>query len=92
MEEQILKIIVKHYDIFGKEPFPMATTAKEITSHVMEFIEWLMWNDDEKFTQGCIKDEKGLRAVDDDNNEWTLDELYQYWLNNIKNKDNGNKS
>ena len=30
-------------------------------------------------SEDCIKDEKGLRAVDDDNNEWTLDELYNYW-------------
>jgi len=35
MEEQILKILVENWR------YPVQKSAKEITAHVLEFIEWL---------------------------------------------------
>jgi len=58
--------------------------AKEITSHIMEFIRW---KDDE-----CTRIyplTKAIRSwiINDSNGEeeYNLEELYQYWFNKTKN-------
>jgi hypothetical protein len=94
MEEQILKILLKNITVDIPKNIPYFPTAlngvheskKEITSHVMEFIEWFMWQD-EIACEGCAKNNKNeLIFFDDDATERTLEEVYLYWLNNIKNK------
>ena len=81
MEEQILKII-RNDKIFLQGH--SEECAKEITSHIMEFIEWMNWedeNDDFHF----IKDYTTKTWLNADNAliGCTLEELYLYWLTNI---------
>lgn len=70
MEEQILGIIRS-----GRN---FTAMAEDITSHVMEFIEWLQGN--EVFakihnTHLYVDFEKGSKTT------FTLGEVYLYWLN-----------
>jgi hypothetical protein len=85
MEEEILKII-RHNDF--KESNDNASpdrkrmdAAKEITSHIMEFIEWVLLDTTPFQYDGeiCLtfSDENGLDTK-------TIPESYVYWLNNIK--------
>jgi hypothetical protein len=93
MEEQILKIIMKyHIDLFmqamgrgyetDKEAF--IPLVKEITSHVMEFIEWIIADvvidsmEPQKYEIYSPSDRIDI--------VYTTEELYKYWLTNIKNK------
>jgi uncharacterized protein YbbC (DUF1343 family) len=73
MEESILKIIESHY------PEDIDVVAKEITSHVMEFIEWLgeHYNYGRKSWMVRYADQR-IRY-----NWKTTEEVYQYWLKNI---------
>jgi len=81
MEKQILEIIRNNHP--DQSIFIRKKTAKEIASLFGEFIEWfafgshpfIAWyeNDNEKFFSDEVNDKK-----------WTLDELFEYWFNNIK--------
>jgi hypothetical protein len=86
MEEQIRKMIYdkielsltgnfKSVYIDGIEP-----TAKEITSHVFEFIEWMF---KEEYFWGNLS-ETYFSTVTDNIKFDTMEELYNYWLNNCK--------
>lgn len=46
--------------------------AQEITSHIIEFVEWLISMNVEGF------------IIDHFDKEPTVAEIYQYWLNNVK--------
>lgn len=78
MEEQILSIIED--SVFAPEGENIQrVAAKEITSHIMEFIEWIR--------QYCYFDDYGDLMINDNTlPEVSLptEELYQYWLNNVK--------
>jgi len=83
MEEQMLKIIKSHN---GFESW-QRNSAKEITSHVMEFITWLMWKDhpfciegDEEGNPIWGKYDKNFNRI---GNFLGINEIYQYWLTNI---------
>jgi hypothetical protein len=75
MEEQILKIIESNYNY----PEGATMSAKEITSHVMEFIEFIRTNC-EGMDQGWNYYEKvtSIRYFG------TTGKLYQYWLTHVK--------
>lgn len=82
MEEQIKKIISDNYDPDWEE-LGLEKTAREITSHVMEFIHWLI--DEQEIFMGELSE----KYIINDNphlKENTLKEIYQYWLTNIKTK------
>ena len=83
MEQVILEIINNKYKEIEIEwcHNPAKNTAKEITAHVFEFIEW---------TNGaCESNDKGKWLVYalnyEDDAFKTKEELYQYWINNIYN-------
>ncbi len=87
MEEEILKIMGNNLTITdymaGIDGVP--ETAKEITSHVMEFIEWLQLG---LHSFGRIEHIEELLYVnfkEGSEHKYTLDQVYQYWLTNIKN-------
>lgn len=55
-------------------------TASEITSHVMEFIEWFTG---EKSPVAILYGNQKERFATTDK-DYTIEELYQYWINNVK--------
>ena len=73
MEEKILGIISKHYQYPGGN----LETAKEITTHVMEFIEW-------KDDNTCYDDIYTIYSLNTTCGTYCIKTLYQYWLTNIK--------
>ena len=88
MEEQILKIIKDNEcgfdDGYGGTIDAVADdsyfdVAKEITSHIMEFIEWIK-------TDCCFNDYGDLIINDNRLPDviLTTEQLYEYWLKNIK--------
>jgi hypothetical protein len=80
MENQILEIMLSKDDWDQDK----SSTAKEITAHVFEFIEWLMTGCDGIFIQSHKTD--ALIFIGAVNEENTLNQVYSYWLNNIKSK------
>lgn len=53
--------------------------AKEITSHVFEFIEWMV--KDQEVFYGSLSEGYLLK---DDIRETKLEDIYQYWLKEVK--------
>jgi len=85
MEEKILEILNKN---ISKFPLVNVDSAEEITAHVKEFIEWKDFGDHPFVPWWDIVDEKIERYYTDeiDDKHWSLDDLFQYWLDNVKNK------
>jgi hypothetical protein len=79
MEEQIFKIIDK---LFFAPTIDTDECAKEITAHVFEFIEWFTG---ESSPVSVLYGKQVERFATTDK-DYTIEELYQYWLNNIKSK------
>lgn len=75
MENEILKIMLSKNDWYQDK----SSTAKEITSHIMDFIEWLTSQSD--FEKLNYNDWYENYSV---NTRKTTKKLYQYWLNHIK--------
>lgn len=79
MEEQIFKMLPEDNSEFGSAVNYI--TAKEITSHVVEFIEWLI-NDKAVFfgelSEGYILNCNLHPAPK------TIEELYNVWLKEVK--------
>jgi len=82
MEEQILKIIRKH-DAYLTTSKDM---SKEITSHIMKFIEWFKLMDEIVPATNYSNLYHWYRKEGNyaDMSEYSLEEVYQYWLNNVK--------
>jgi hypothetical protein len=61
-------------------------TAKEITAHFVEFIIWKDFGQNPFIPWFDVIDGKEIRYYTDEVNtkKYTLEEVYQYWLNNIK--------
>jgi len=84
MEEQILKILIKYktqkkiYDIAD----PEERSAKEITSMVMEFIEWLDFGTHDFY----LNAEEGQTGYYQEGSHtiYTIEEVYNHWLTNVK--------
>ena len=71
MEEQIFEIIESNGNLKTR-------AAREITTHVMEFIEWLSNNEDFwKYRNVWFSNIEGFVL-----NETTTEQIYQYWLSN----------
>ena len=81
MEEQILKILIKGIDY----KFPTFNIAKEIDilthKHYLEFIKWL-FSKKSKYAI-CYGSKTPLCTTYED---FTVEEVYKFWLNNIKDK------
>jgi hypothetical protein len=74
MEERIRQIIWENKPSQSK-------AAKEITEHIMEFIEWIGENE---FYRNKGKDGQWIFKSEPYIVWKTDEELYQYWLTNIK--------
>jgi len=87
MKDKILEIMQgvdkanaeKHYENTDKR---QKTSARLITGMVKEFIEWMTCNHVFRATNYSSV----LYTIYSDNHEYTLDELFNYWLNNIREK------
>jgi len=81
MEEKIFEIIDRHW-FPSCEPldFKDSGLAKEITTHVFEFMEWAN-NADVQYDLG-----RWPMTGENDSEycQFTTEELYQYWRTNIK--------
>ena len=79
MEQQIKKIIEAHYDP-DMETLESGVIAKEISEMVYEFIEWAATTHIKlhKVWCGLYKDQRN------EANWKTTDELFQFWITNIK--------
>jgi hypothetical protein len=79
MEEQILKII-KTNQIFLQGHCEKA--AKEITEHVFEFIKWIVKEDvffeHKDYWLKCDESDHQTKK------HYTIEEVYQYWLKEVK--------
>ena len=75
----MLRNIDVYYDVATKCQIDGHKAAKEITSMVMEFVEWK----DNMQSKGTIfHNADGLYSLKD--SDLTTNELFQYWFNNIK--------
>jgi hypothetical protein len=84
MEERILKIITNRINSYLSNPESQQkeNAAKEITSMVMEFIEWFTG---EKSPVSIMYGNQPERFATT-KRDYTIKELFQYWFDNIKNK------
>ena len=74
-----------HDNYTTNNPIIQKASSKEITEHVMEFIEWMLAYKNHDWDWGLdFKAEKVRHFLND--KEVTFEEVYQYWLNNIHNK------
>jgi hypothetical protein len=85
MEEQILKIIERDITQIGWDQYGFLIyngfqhKAKEITSHVMEFVDWIR-------SEPPVLVEK-TQWTFLDQISWTTEKVYNYWLTEVKNKE-----
>ena len=89
MEEKILEIIFKHKANII-ESTPDYSAAKEIASHFREFIEWIGFSIKNTKSHGNLF----YREISNtwfysktfiiEPKEYTLDELYNFWLKEVK--------
>ena len=81
MEEQILDIMEDHLepDFFGRYQTGL---AKEIADHFLEFIEWITKNIQYNDVHDYYRFNNRIKGIILDFD--TIEELYKYWLNNIK--------
>jgi hypothetical protein len=88
MEEQILELL--HENLLCPNRFMgQAESAKEITSHVMEFILWLSLNSHIATSYSpmyYLYAGEGEDRHIDFTKEHHVNDVYQYWLTNIKDK------
>ena len=87
MEDQILKILEKPTQATGWNEFGHMTYSgnpektKEITSMVFEFMEWAVRKEMLQYNGGAEE-----RQTTYCGNYLNLEELFQYWWDNVKNK------
>jgi hypothetical protein len=87
MEEQVFKIMTNelhpmagHDWLIGLDSLDCKFCSNRITSHVIEFIEWII-KDPYTFKSNYID----CSFYNSDTRiHYTLEELYQYWLKNVK--------
>jgi hypothetical protein len=80
MEEKILEIIDNHTDEVDGHVYDYEVVAKEITTHVFEFIEWIGESAERMNHLWYVYQ----LAVEEKDACLTTEELYQYWLKEIK--------
>jgi hypothetical protein len=92
MEEQILKIIENctDTDYLGNidgdtvKDFNKIEAVRQIASHVMEFILWIIADSHRYFEQGYSNGKDHFYEMES-GDEVTFDEVCQYWLSEVKN-------
>ena len=73
MEKKILEIIKTQW------PFHPEKRAKEITAHIFDFIEWMSHNTRVSWSGYIFLHGASFPP------KWnTVDEIYEYWITNIK--------
>jgi len=75
MEEQIHKILLDNWK------YPTQISAKKITLHILEFIKWK--DNDDTFH---IYDDAETYVNINTKRLFTLEKVYQYWINNTYTK------
>lgn len=87
MEEKILEILEQELSgyqlVDNDDPILIAGTsfaAKEITAHIYEFIEWMLQSIE------VVPYSTGYYLIGSGLDYMSCNELYLYWLNNIKSK------
>ena len=86
MEETIRVILKKHLESLSDKDgmvriFGIQDSAKEITQHVFEFVEWLRLN-----TSGKSSSMWSFYFPETDMHLWVdTKDAYSYWLNNVHN-------
>lgn len=90
MEEKILEIInsklhpmAGHSWLIGCDKSDNEISAKEIASHFREFIEWILTGNDGNFIQESSENNVNI-IFDYWGEKRTLDELYNFWLKEVK--------
>ena len=89
MEEKILDIMNENSSDANNGQMSVITddsywdVAKEITAHVMDFIDFLLTGCDGIFIQTHKKDEV-IYFRDCNNDSCSLNRVYEYWLKNIE--------
>jgi hypothetical protein len=84
--EEILKIMREYGLVTYSHNIIANKIAALIEQHYYpkEFIDWFMWQD-EMGCDGCSPNDTGkLIFFNDDGTETTLEEIYQYWLTQVK--------
>jgi hypothetical protein len=81
MEQQVLKLI-KKYKSWQPDGQNDLDASKEITSMVFEFIEWFTGKDSPVSILYGDQPERFATTEKD----YTIEELFQYWRDNVKNK------
>ena len=76
MKEEIEKIIEKHYDP-DSETLESGKIAEEISEHILEFLEWIRTTCEVEDSNMWYYPYKDLIFS-------TSEELFDYWLKNIK--------
>jgi hypothetical protein len=82
MEEKIREIILNNAQ------YPTGIIAKEICVHITEFICWLFFDQSIFFFEPnkYYQFSKYTDQYKEDIELWTLEKVYQYWQDNVKNK------
>ncbi len=76
MEETILEIIDKNYNLFVGVNEADTASSKEITAHVFEFTTWVT---DTVRNYGCV-----YLSTETNMQVGNIKEVYDYWLKNVK--------
>ena len=90
MEEKILEIIQKNYDEFTGTIEAEIVSSSEIASHFREFIEWIGFSiKSTKYSGNLFYREISntwfySKTFTIEPKEYTLDELYNYWIKEVK--------
>jgi hypothetical protein len=81
MEEEIYDIIQKHYDSLREEGIDGA--KKEISTMMMEFINWLEFGSHQFYPDPQIDGHKNFYNAED-HTIYSVEDIFDYWLKNIK--------
>jgi len=85
MEEQILEILKKRMiypDLQDRLKITLTLMSEDITSHVIEFIEWLNFGVHDFYRTSEVG--RNVYANLKEKTVYEIDSIYQYWLNNVK--------
>lgn len=84
MEEQILKILNKNLNATpigkGHSITGIVASTKEITSHMMEFIQWFGMNCEGSTLNTWVLFTESLQIIAEFHSS---EEMYKYWITNI---------
>jgi len=84
MERQIYDMIEWNVD-YDNQCFNMDIAAKEITSHITEFMEWCLMDVGKEY-KSYNSNILHYYTIPKTEEIWfdSIEEIYQYWLKNVK--------